>query len=248
MKTTIYVFVTLTIISMTILGSCKKETEQKTTYSTPQTKTVTIFEKQLTPEQKKAMFWTDWAAGVATAELGPISFAIAGAASAAYYYDHISGIVINPNPDPKPTNTNELPGYYHNLLCKAYIAKGFDHIVFSEFIKTAKEVRPDLINELNSLTDSMFNSKIQYARSFDYIGSSDQVNVISSFNSINSNDLVTFKNGVTNIQNSLDANQFNVNTNNLIDQIGSFSMPLDEKEKIISSLMILKYSGNLWKF
>jgi hypothetical protein len=139
-------FKTFLALIFTLIISCKKSDPDEAT---------------LTHNQTQAMYWTDWAAGLAAAETGPISFGVAAGASATYYFNALPRTQlsnhVNFNSDSLYMNDFERLGVDHNSTCKRYISSGaveFDFVYFKEF---AKEVRPDLIEQIDGITSEYFS-------------------------------------------------------------------------------------------
>ncbi|MEI6695226.1 MAG: hypothetical protein WCO13_04070 [Bacteroidota bacterium] len=249
MRKVIFSIATLAILA-TIFVSCNKKEESLTPEKQTQP-VLTLKGKELTENQKKAMFWTDWCAGVASVSFaGPYSFAIAAAASLVYYYDHIDGVHVSYDPDTIPSNEEELNGYYHNKLCKMYIEKGYTNLNFIDLIKTAKEMRPDIASELDNIPESNFNEAISYSNSFEFINSSDQMSIVNTHIPLSEIDANSFQLTIEDIiKVPIDDQETFVNkANDLITQVRSYSISYEDQAKLINSLVILKHSRMLWQF
>jgi hypothetical protein len=201
----------------------------------------------LTPEQKRAIAWVDYAAGLASVETGPLSFAIGAAASMAYYYDKKAsegwGIVFYP-PQPIPSTSNDL-GILHNLTCEQLVANGFTQSNYDNIIQSASEVRPDLSTELNAITISYFNEKVNSVQLIDLITPESELEFTLNIIPLNVYDQNIFLQTLNILQNANETEWVN-NLNDLILQISSFTLSETEKTGLINSLQILKHSFVLW--
>ena len=201
----------------------------------------------LTKDQKMAIAWADYFAGLASAALGAISFAIAAAASMAYYQDkHASegwGIIF-PGPDPIPS-TSEDQGILHNLTCEQFIANGFTLVTLSNIIQSASEVRPDLTSELQTITQSYFDEIVNTAQTQPMSTVQEQLDYTISIIPLNSSNQETFIETLNNLQQA-EENQWVSSIDSLIIQVDSFALTVIEKVGLINSLQILKHSYVLW--
>ncbi len=201
----------------------------------------------LTRDQKIAIAWVDYAAGLASVELGPLSFAIAAAASMAYYQDkHVSeGWNLSFRiPEPIPS-TSDDEGILHNLTCEQFIANGYTLVTYSNIIQSASEVRPDLSSELQSITQTYFDEKVTSAQTQALKTSQEQLDYTMSIIPLNNTDQVPFLNTLNILQTAEQA-QWVQSIDSLILQVNNFTLTQEEKSGLINSLQILKHSYVLW--
>lgn len=201
----------------------------------------------LTRDQKNAIFWCDYCAGLATAGLGAISFAIGAAASTAYYMDKkaTEGWNIDfPVPNPIPS-TSDDQGELHNLTCEQFIANGFTLVTLSNIVQSASEVRPDLTSELQSITETYFDEKVSAAQTQSMKTVQEELDYTMSYIPLNNTDQIPFI-ATLNVLQSADEIQCVNSINNLILQVTNFTLTETEKTALINSLQILKHSSILW--
>lgn len=201
----------------------------------------------LTRDQKMAIAWVDYAAGLATIGTGALSFAIGAAASMAYYADkHANdGWNINfPIPNPIPS-TSEDQGILHNLTCEQFIANGNTLVTYSNIIESASQVRPDLSAELQSITKKYFDDKVNSVQSLSLITVNEELDYTMSLIPLNDADQVTFSETL-NILQTADQDPWVNSIDTLILQVTNFTLTETEKIGLVNSLQILKHSYILW--
>ncbi len=235
----------LGIIATIVICSCNKQSANSTTKQSPpafQTNGQLNSQFKLTRHQNKVA-WTDLAAGLASAELGPVSFLIAGCASMAAHYD--SPVTVNPNPDPDPANETDQLGYDHNRFCRAYLA-AHTSLNYTDIISTAKQIRPDLSTQIDAISEETINNTIEYVSQFDFLNSSSQVTILNSVMTLSSDDINSFKNAIDAIN---DGNEEDVNNNvtALQNEIANYNTSDLNKERLINAFSILKYSNFIWQ-
>jgi len=201
----------------------------------------------LAKDQKMAIAWADYFAGLASAGLGAISFAIAAAGSMAYYQDKHATEGWNIDfavPDPIPS-TSEDQGVLHNLTCKQFIANGNTLVTYSNIIQSASEVRPDLTSELQSITQSYFDEIVTATQTQPMSTVQQQIDYTISIIPLNSSNQEPFIETLNNLQQA-EENQWVSCIDSLIIQVDSFALTVIEKIGLITSLQILKHSYALW--
>lgn len=201
----------------------------------------------LTRDQKMAIAWVDYAAGLASIATGALSFAIGGAASMAYYWDKKANSgwsVAIPTPHPIPSTSNDQ-GVLHNLTCEQFTANGFTTVNRTNIIQSASEVRPDLTAELQSITQLYFDDKVNTAQTQAMQTVQDELNYTVSIIPLNSVDQGIFT-GTLNILQTADEPQWVNSIDTLILQVSNFTLTEAEKIGLVNSLQILKHSYVLW--
>lgn len=201
----------------------------------------------LTRDQKWAIAWCDYCAGLASAGLGAISFAIGAAASTAYYMDKkaTEGWSIDflvPNPIP---STSDDQGELHNLTCEQFQANGFTAVSLSNIVQSASEVRPDLTSELQSVTQAYFDEKVSSAMGQPMKTVQQELDYTMSIIPLNNTDQVPFTETLNILQTADEAQCVN-SIDNLILQVSNFTLTETEKTALANSLQILKHSSVLW--
>ena len=192
--------------------------------------------------KKMSIAWTDFAAGLATAELGPISFVIGGAASMAKWNDFFT---IYPVPDPVPSSTNDQ-GVLHNVLCSNYLAPRFPKVNYDDVINLACQVRPDLAHEIQAITEEYYNAKVLSALTEDLSTPKRQISFITSIIKLDDNDTTSVTNVLNNLSKSEDPNIWEANVNGLIGMVPSFNLSQADQTMFMNSLSILRSSYVLW--
>lgn len=202
---------------------------------------------KLTKEQKEAIAWCDFVAGLATAELGPVSFAIGAAASIAYYKDKVANDdwpKIELKPGSIPSKSNNL-GVLHNLTCEHYLVSEYPDVNFRDIIYTASKVRPDLTEELHNISEEYFIEKVEWAKAQKTSTTKEQLTLITGIISLQGEDTETVNNSLNNIK---DVNEYMwiANIDDLIKKVASFELTEIVKDYFTNSLEILKLSYILW--
>jgi len=193
-----------------------------------------------------ATAWADLAAGLATAESGPISFLIGGCYSMSVW--NSLDIVAPPsNPTPVPTYTNDL-GVLHNALVSNYIAQGFSlqQISLPNAINVACQVRPDLAATLQATTQDQYDTVVKTLANVDLSTTQGRIAYISSVINFTPQDLAT----LTNAFNTLDAITCPIlwveYITMLIALIFGFNLVQTDMNNLVGSLQILRASGAYW--
>jgi len=237
------------IISFFLTFSCSTQQEE------PATPT-------LTDDQWKALQWVDWGAGMASAELGPVSFAIAGAASLAYYYDNrkvqelqsiyeqLPEIKIKQdmlsNSDNFTKQFDKL-GEDHNNLCKAYLSMGYKQLALEKVLELAKNVRPDLTEELNKITVRQLKNTVENTMTINFLNANTTIEFIKRKVLLSSVDSDVLKIHFENLLYEKNQKRFEQEIINLYHSIEKFSLSEFDKINLKNSFSILKHSSRLWK-
>lgn len=202
----------------------------------------------LTRAQKEAIAWCDFAAGLATAELGPISFAIGAAASMAYYKDKQATAgwqLVVPPPGPIPSNSGNQ-GELHNLTVTNYLNDFPDGVVtYNQVITVASQVRPDLAPQIHKIQEDYFNTNVKSAQSADTSTVDAQLALISASIPLNADNSNTVSQTLSTIQ-DVDTNVWVGQLDGLIGQVDNFELSDEQKNRFKDSLQILRYSPLLW--
>ncbi len=229
-------FKTFLALIFTLIISCKKSDPDEAT---------------LTHNQTQAMYWTDWAAGLAAAETGPISFGVAAGASATYYFNALPRTQlsnhVNFNSDSLYTNDFERLGVDHNSTCKRYINSGVEEFNFVHFKEFAKEVRPDLTEQIDGITSEYFSLVLSSIQNIDFADANSITKFIKNYVNLNATDEERIISSLNHLIGETDPNLTILNLNELIEELDSYSITNVEKTKLINSFSILKYSSQLWK-
>lgn len=203
---------------------------------------------QLTQQQKEAIAWVDVAAGLASAETGPVSFLIAAAASMAYYKDKVANegwmAVITEEPTLPSTSNNQ--GVLHNLLCEKYLTDGYDEVKYSETIITAIKVRPDLANAINAIPEDYFHQKVEIAQQVNLSSPDDKMNMIGNTVPVHGADRNLLFQSLVEIENSSSDDEFQDKVQNAIQAIPNFELNDSDKIILTNSFEILRNSYQLW--
>jgi hypothetical protein len=231
-------------IASTIFVSCQKQQEL---VITPTTKTTTVKgTRTLTKDQKLAIGWVDFGAGVCSIESGPASLVIAAAASLAFYNEkhHSEGwnyrSTYNPNNYP---SSSENYGELHNLICEKYLQKGYTTVNYTDIKNVAISVKPSL--EFDNLSEIQFNYFVGLIKTENTTTPLDQLKFLKKYYSINQNDEVVLSNFLVQI-NSDDEYRLS-KIDELINRVQDFNMISNQKTHFINSLSILKNSSILWQ-
>lgn len=239
----------LSVIFSILILSCRNETP-----------TPIVPVDGLTDDQTQAMYWADWGAGIATAELGPVSIFVAAAASAAYYYDHKKSLEIPNIGDSLPITIEvssinsineeaniEKTGIDHNNFCIAYLNKKFSSFNLLELKRVAVKVRPDLENELNKIDNNYTKDVIKKVCAIDYRNAQNIVSFIHQYVNLTPTDEKFLSLTVNNLVKTKDMNNFVLAVDKLIKSCDSFSLSNSDKMKLKNSFSILKHSRQLWE-
>lgn len=203
---------------------------------------------QLTQQQKEAIAWVDVAAGLASAETGPVSFLIAAAASMAYYKDKVAneGWKAVAVEDPTLPSNSSNQGILHNLVCEKYLTDGYDQVTYHEMVLTAVEVRPDLAAKINAIPEDYFNQKVQTATQLNLTSLDEKMNVIGNAVPLHGADRDILFQSLAEIDNSNSDDDFQAKVQNTIQAIPGFELTDNEKSILTNSFEILKNSYQLW--
>jgi hypothetical protein len=235
----------VTIASMVFVG-CQKPQEfiDKTQPTAPN-----ITQAKLTKDQKLAIGWADFFAGVCSIETGPASLAIAAAGSLAYYQDkHLTegwNAMTTYNPNNYPSSSNNL-GELHNLICEKYIHDGYTTINYNDIKNVTLSVKPDLESSLNNISQTNFQNYLDLVKNRDLTTPTNQINIIKDYFTFNQNDEVVLFSYLKTI-NVTDNEKRILKIDDLINRIQSFNMDKSQKINLTNSFQILKHSSILWQ-
>jgi hypothetical protein len=203
---------------------------------------------QLTQQQKEAIAWVDLAAGLASAETGPVSFLIAAAASMAYYKDKVANegwmAVITEEPT-LPSNSNNQ-GVLHNLVCEKYLTDGYDQVTYNEVLITAVKVRPDLTDTINAISEDYFHQKVEMTQQLNLSSTDDKMNVIGNTVPVHGADRDLLFQSLVEMENSNSDDEFQNKVQNTIEAIPNFELNDSDKIILTNSFEILRNSYQLW--
>jgi len=203
---------------------------------------------ELTRQQKEAIAWVDVAAGLASAETGPVSFLIAAAASMAYYKDKVANegwkAVRTDEPTLPSISTNQ--GILHNLTCEKYLTDGYDQVTYSKMVMTATQVRPDLTDPIHSISEDYFNQKVQQALQENLISADNKLNVILNTVPLNDANRDTLLQSIVHIQNSITDDEWKTNVQNTTNMIPGFALNNNDKSILTNAFEVLQHSYQLW--
>jgi hypothetical protein len=201
----------------------------------------------LTRDQKNDIAAVDYVAGLTSIETGFLSFAIAAAASTAYYLDKKATEGWNmdfPVIEPIPSTTDNT-GVNHNLTCEQFFANGDTVVTYDVIIPIACQVRPDWTVELEAITQSYFDSKVASALSQNMSGVANWMRATTNVIPLNNTDSVTVSDAFNSIQ-GVDNEQWVNNLGVLIGNVSGFALTETEKQSLINALHILQHSYVLW--
>lgn len=199
---------------------------------------------------------------MASAELGPVSFAVAGAASLAYYYDHrqvqeLQGLYEQiPEIEIKQNMLSQFQGLAnqfdklgedHNNLCKAYLVMGYKKLALEKVLELAKTVRPDLTSELDKITVTQIKRIVANTMTIDFLNVDATIKFIKQKIQLSNFDSFILKNHFENLLNEKDEKRFEKEIINLYNSIERFSLSGFDKNNLKNSFSILKHSARLWK-
>lgn len=206
----------------------------------------------LSPNQEQAMLWTDWGAGLATAELGPVSFFVAGAASTAYYLDHVPpqlrySSYLNTDTDSSYADEFQRLGVDHNSVCKRYILDGARYFDFNNFQEAAMQVRPDLYEEIIHITPEYLEGVFKSVNDVNFSDPRSVVTFVKNHIALNGGDEQRLFDRVSQLLSAPDPHVEQMRIAALIDEIDLYSITDSEKTKLVRAFSILKYSSTLWK-
>ncbi|NDC30422.1 MAG: hypothetical protein EBZ58_05690 [Bacteroidetes bacterium] len=201
----------------------------------------------LTRDQKNAIASCDYLAGLLSAETGFLSFAIAAAASTAYYLDKkasdgwsIDSPVVHPIP-----STTDNTGVNHNLTCEQFFAAGNTTVTYNIIIPIACDVRPDWTAGLEAITQSYFDDIIASALAQDMSTVDEWMVATTNVIPLNSVDSETVAAAFESIQGA-DQDQWVENLGALIDNVSGFELSEIEKQYFVNAIQILQLSYVLW--
>lgn len=203
---------------------------------------------ELTRQQKEAIAWVDVAAGLASASAGPISFLIAAAASMAYYKDKVAndGWRAIATEEPTLPSTSNNQGILHNLTCEKYLTDGYDQVTYSKIVITAIQVRPDLADPINSMSEDYFNQKVQQALQENLVSVDDKLNVILNTVPLNGANSDILLQSLHDIDNSITDDERKTNVQSAINMIPSFALNNNDKSVLTNAFEVLQHSYQLW--
>ena len=203
----------------------------------------------LTREQKEAIAWCDFVAGLATAETGPVSFVIGAAASIAYYKDKVAtegwDKIIAPTPVLPSGSENQ--GVLHNLTCEQYLNSGYDGVQYGDMIAVAVQVKPDMAQAIEDIPEQYFNDNVEAAQAQTLETPAQQLQAISSHVTLSDAD----RNTLTVSLQQLDAGQdgdWDTNLETVINDVQNMRLAQGDKERLLASLEILKHSYTVWSY
>lgn len=206
--------------------------------------------KDLTDAQKDAVAWADVAAGLTSAETGPASLLIAAATSMYVYKAYVAenGKLIASggfNPKSNPITSNNY-GEIHNQICLTYYNLNINTINFADVVSAGILAKPDLKSEFNSLSEQVFNEKVNWAKAQDLSTTQKQLDLILSIITLNQNDIITVRSSLEQIQNSSTITEHTNSVNAFIGLIPTFDTQESNKVKLTNAFEILKHSYILW--
>lgn len=205
----------------------------------------------LTDNQWKALQWTDWGAGFATAGMGPVSFAIGAAASLAYYYDKLPEQGNTPNGASEFIYNSKFPneqiGVDHNNLCVKYLGKGYDELDYYKLFELAKEVRPDLKKEFEHLDIGAAKKIVDDILDANFGTSVGRIGFVKKYSDLSGANISLLSKQLDMLYYSSNSDIVGQRVNSFLKQIESCNLPIKTEDNFRRSLPILNYSAQLWK-
>jgi len=189
--------------------------------------------------------WADVAAGLASAEMGPLSFVVAGCASMAAA--PASAIKIDFTPSPTfPPNPFDQIGINHDKFLAAYAGMGGTLPIDYNLAKqAAKQVAPQSAEQIDAIADDYLSESVNTAKSFPTRTPKDILNMLKTYiQTTDQADQIILAN-LTTIMNSDDPIQATINFEKIIP-----TLPQDKtaNDYLLLGMAILRNSTSYWYY
>lgn len=189
--------------------------------------------------------WADLAAGLATAEMGPISFVIGGCASMAAA--PAAAIKIDFTPSPTfPPNPFDITGINHDKFISTYASMGGGLPVDYNLAKeAAKKVTPQYAEQIDALDVEQMQSIVNTVKTYPKNTPDDILNIIKIYTTTTQQaDQIILAN-LTTIMNADDPIQATINFERIIP-----TLPEDKaaNDNLLLAMAILRNSTSYWYY
>ncbi|MDR6403963.1 MULTISPECIES: hypothetical protein [Chryseobacterium] len=122
----------------------------------------------------------------------------------------------------------------------------FHQVTYSKVIMTAAQVRPDLTDPINSISEDYFNQKIQQAMQENLGSVDDKLNVILNTVPVNDANRDILFQSLVHIQNSITDDEWKTNVQSAINMIPGFALNNNDKSILTNAFEVLQHSYQLW--